>query len=105
MSRELTKDLLDLKDMVDKSIGHMLVHYSVANVATFWIYVDIDDDDLEKGGADDQPEFLAAVQEYIEACDRFSAGKLANARLVAVLTNGQEIILHQVGRFTWPDER
>ena len=99
MSRDLTKDLFDLKNMVDLSIGNMITTYNVANVSTFFVYVDINDYDPDCGDADDQPEFLDAVREYIDAITRWESKSVANVRLVAALTNGQEVVLHQVGDF------
>ena len=99
MSRDLTKDLFDLKNMVDLSIGNMITTYNVANVSTFFVYVDINDYDPDCGDADDQTEFLDAVREYIDAITRWESKSVANVRLVAALTNGQEVVLHQVGDF------
>lgn len=104
MARELLKDLLDFKEMIDKGIGTLLMHYEVANVATFWIHTDISDNPRD-GGSSDQPEFFEAVTEYMDAIAYVGeGGPYVNARLSAALTNGQEIILHQVGDFSRYDE-
>ena len=103
MSREIFKDLLDLKGMVDLSIGNMIATYNVANVSTFFIYQDISDYTIDTGDADDQPDFFKAVEIYMGAIEWVDDGNGTNCRLVASLTNGQEIILHQVGDFSLPD--
>jgi hypothetical protein len=104
MSRDFTKDLLDIKNTLDKKIDTLVLCYEVANVATFWVYSDISDLDPNIGFADDQPAFFDAISEYMEAIKQYQRKAYANVRLAASLTNGQEIILHQMGDFGRQEE-
>lgn len=103
---DFISDLLKLKDSVDKQVGSMLFNYKVANPATFWINIDIADDDGRSGCSSDNPDFFAAVQEYMDAIAQVKPfGNYVNAELRAALTNGQSICLHRVGDWKFDEQQ
>ena len=75
--------------------------------STFFVYVDIDDTDVDIGGADDYPMLSDALAAYVEAEDNVNLGIIVNARLVASVASipdqRYEVTLCEIGDFNDPE--
>lgn len=75
--------------------------------STFFVYVDIDDMDVDIGGSEDYPMLSDALAAYVEAEDNVNLGIITNARLVASVCHipdqRYEVTLCEIGDFNDPE--